>query len=94
MVPSLMYTSSPVHTNELWAHKTRMIASAKDCVDRIMIEDASGVITPEATRELAATVLANCEGLPVEFHSHCNPGLALFVTWRPSRQESQLSIPL
>ncbi len=76
VVPSLMYTSSPVHTNELWAHKTRMIASAKDCVDRIMIEDASGVITPEATRELAATVLANCEGLPVEFHSHCNPGLA------------------
>jgi pyruvate/oxaloacetate carboxyltransferase len=53
-----------------------MIASAKDCVDRIMIEDASGVITPEATRELAATVLANCDGLPVEFHSHCNPGLA------------------
>ena len=53
-----------------------MIASAKDCVDRIMIEDASGVITPEATRELAATMLANCDGLPVEFHSHCNPGLA------------------
>ena len=76
VVPSLMYTSSPVHTNELWASKTRMIASARDCVDRIMIEDASGVITPEATRELAATVLANCEGLPVEFHSHCNPGLA------------------
>lgn len=76
VVPSLMYTSSPVHTNELWARKTRMIASAKDCVDRIMIEDASGVITPEATRELASTVLANCEGLPVEFHSHCNPGLA------------------
>ena len=76
VVPSLMYTSSPVHTNELWAKKTRMVASAKDCVDRIMIEDASGVITPEATRELAATVLANCDGLPVEFHSHCNPGLA------------------
>jgi pyruvate/oxaloacetate carboxyltransferase len=76
VVPSLMYTSSPVHTNELWARKTKMIALAKDCVDRIMIEDASGVITPEATRELAATVLANCEGLPVEFHSHCNPGLA------------------
>jgi len=76
VVPSLMYTSSPVHTNELWASKTRMIASARDCVDRIMIEDASGVITPEATRKLVATVLANCEGLPVEFHSHCNPGLA------------------
>jgi oxaloacetate decarboxylase alpha subunit len=76
VVPSLMYTSSPVHTNEHWANKTKLIAAAKDCVDRIMIEDASGVITPDATRELAATVLANCDGLPVEFHSHCNAGLA------------------
>src|SRR4030065_2670014 len=41
-----------------------------------MIEDASGVITPEATRELVSTVQKNCEGLPLEFHSHCNSGLA------------------
>jgi pyruvate/oxaloacetate carboxyltransferase/biotin carboxyl carrier protein len=76
VVPSLMYTSSPVHDREHWAQKTRKIAAAKDCVDRIMVEDASGVITPEATRELAATILENCDGLPVEFHAHCNPGLA------------------
>ena len=41
-----------------------------------MIEDASGVITPEQTRELVTTVQKNCEGLPLEFHSHCNSGLA------------------
>jgi len=41
-----------------------------------MIEDASGVITPEGTRELVSTVLKNCDGLPIEFHSHCNSGLA------------------
>jgi pyruvate/oxaloacetate carboxyltransferase len=76
VVPALMYTSSPVHTNEHWARKTRLIAEAKDCVDRIMIEDASGVITPEGTREMVATVQKNCEGLPLEFHSHCNSGLA------------------
>ena len=76
VVPALMYTSSPVHTNEHWARKTRRILEAKDYVDRIMIEDASGVITPEATRELVATVQKNCEGLPIEFHSHCNSGLA------------------
>ena len=64
VVPALMYTSSPVHTNEHWARKTRRIAEAKDCVDRIMIEDASGVITPEGTRELVSTVLKNCDGLP------------------------------
>jgi pyruvate/oxaloacetate carboxyltransferase len=76
VVPALMYTSSPVHTNEHWTQKTRRILEAKDYVDRIMIEDASGVITPEATRELVSTVLKNCDGLPLEFHSHCNSGLA------------------
>jgi pyruvate/oxaloacetate carboxyltransferase/biotin carboxyl carrier protein len=76
VVPALMYTSSPVHTNEHWARKTRLLAKAKDYVDRIMIEDASGVITPEDTRELVSTVLKNCDGLPIEFHSHCNSGLA------------------
>ena len=76
VVPALMYTSSPVHTSEHWARKTRLISEAKDYVDRIMIEDASGVITPEGTRELVSTVLKNCNGLPIEFHSHCNSGLA------------------
>ncbi|OGP64521.1 MAG: hypothetical protein A2169_13950 [Deltaproteobacteria bacterium RBG_13_47_9] len=76
IVPALMYTSSPVHTNEHWARKTRLLAEAKDCLDRIMIEDASGVITPEGTRELVSTVQKNCEGLSLEFHSHCNSGLA------------------
>ncbi len=76
VVTSLMYTSSPVHTNEHWARKTRQIVEVKDCVDRIMIEDASGVITPEGTRELVSTIQKNCEGIPLEFHSHCNSGLA------------------
>jgi len=76
VVPALMYTSSPAHTNEHWGRKTRLIAEAKDYVDRIMIEDASGVITPEGARELVSTVQKNCGGLPIEFHSHCNSGLA------------------
>jgi pyruvate/oxaloacetate carboxyltransferase/biotin carboxyl carrier protein len=76
VVPALMYTSSPVHSSEHWAQKTRRILEAKDYIDRIMIEDASGVITPESTRELVSTVQRNCQGLPLEFHSHCNSGLA------------------
>ncbi|MBS3917471.1 MAG: pyruvate carboxylase subunit B [Deltaproteobacteria bacterium] len=76
VVPALMYTSSPVHTNEHWARKTRLIAEAKDYVDAIMIEDAGGVLTPESTRELVTTVQRNSDGIPLEFHSHCNSGLA------------------
>jgi pyruvate/oxaloacetate carboxyltransferase len=76
VVTALMYTSSPVHTDEHWAQKAQMIAATKDCVDRIMIEDASGVITPERTRKLISTVERNCGGIPIEFHCHCNSGLA------------------
>ena len=49
---------------------------SKECVDRIMIEDASGILTPERTRELISTVQRNCDGIPLEFHGHCNSGLA------------------
>jgi pyruvate/oxaloacetate carboxyltransferase len=76
VVPAVMYTSSPVHTQEVWAQKTRLLMQAKEWIDRIMIEDASGVITPEQTRELVNTIRENSEGLPLEFHSHCNSGLA------------------
>jgi pyruvate/oxaloacetate carboxyltransferase len=76
VVTSLMYSRSPVHTLEHWANKTKLIAETKEYVDRIMIEDASGVITPEGTRELIRTVMENCDGIPLEFHGHCNSGMA------------------
>ena len=76
VVTALMYTSSPVHTQEHWAEKVRKIVSTKDCIDRIMIEDASGILTPEHTRELITTIRENCEDIPLEFHAHCNSGLA------------------
>jgi len=76
LVPALMYTSSPVHTREYWAQKTRALMQAGDYIDRIMIEDASGVITPEDTGMVVRTIRENSEGLPLEFHSHCNSGLA------------------
>ncbi|PKN28275.1 MAG: carboxyltransferase [Deltaproteobacteria bacterium HGW-Deltaproteobacteria-21] len=76
LVPAIMYTSSPVHTSEHWAKKTRTLMQARDYIDRIMIEDASGVITPEATGMVVRTIQENSEGLPLEFHSHCNSGLA------------------
>jgi pyruvate/oxaloacetate carboxyltransferase len=76
VVTSLMYSISPVHTLEHWVRKTKLIAETKEFVDRIMIEDASGVITPERTRELIKTVRRNCDGIPLEFHAHCNSGLA------------------
>jgi pyruvate/oxaloacetate carboxyltransferase len=76
VVTALMYTSSPAHSMEHWKHKTQLIAADKDCIDRIMIEDASGIITPEQTRDLISTVQRYCDGIPLELHCHCNSGLA------------------
>jgi len=76
VVVALVYAFSPVHDDEHWARKTRQIAEGKDCVDAIMIEDAGGVLTPERTRALVTTVQQNSKGIPLEFHSHCNSGLA------------------
>ena len=76
VVTALMYTSSPVHTQDHWAQKVHSIVATKECVDRIMIEDASGILTPERTRELLTTVQRHCGGIPLEFHAHCNSGLA------------------
>ena len=69
VVTALMYSSSPAHTNEHWAEKVRKIVATKECIDRIMIEDASGILTPERTRELISTVQKNCEGIPLEFQA-------------------------
>ena len=76
VVTSLMYSISPVHIQEYWSRKTRLIAETKEFVDRIMIEDASGVMNPRDTREFVKTVQRHCEGIPLEFHGHCNSGLA------------------
>jgi len=76
VVPALVYTSSPFHTDEHWAKKAWLIAEVKDVVDAIHIEDPVGVLTPERTRSLVSTVQENCNGIPLEFHAHCNSGLA------------------
>jgi oxaloacetate decarboxylase alpha subunit len=75
VVAAIMYALSPVHTDELFARKTRMLAEMGG-VDAIQMEDASGVLTPERTRTLVPAMQRESKGLPIEFHSHCNIGLA------------------
>ena len=77
IVTSIMYSVSPVHTAEHWIRKTQLIAETKEFVDRIMIEDASGVMNPQDTRNFIRTIQRHCAGIPLEFHSHCTSGLAI-----------------
>jgi pyruvate/oxaloacetate carboxyltransferase len=76
VITTLGYSLSPVHNEEYWANKARLIAETKDSVDAIMIEDGGGLLTPAATRDLISTIQKNCDGIPIEFHAHCNSGLA------------------
>ncbi len=76
VITTVGYSLSPVHTDEYWGRKAALIAETKDDVDAIMIEDGGGLLTPEATRGLISAIQKNCDGIPIEFHAHCNSGLA------------------
>jgi oxaloacetate decarboxylase alpha subunit len=75
VVGGIMYTYSPVHTDELWAKKTCLLMDS-GLVDRIMMEDAGGVLVPERTPGLVKAIISEARGVPVEWHSHCNLGMA------------------
>ncbi|MCF8038776.1 MAG: hypothetical protein K9K79_05610 [Desulfohalobiaceae bacterium] len=71
---ALIYSYSPVHTDQFYAEKAEQIARAG--ADRIFIKDVGGLLTPERTRTLVPAILKNIHGLPLEIHGHCTTGLA------------------
>lgn len=75
VVPALLYADSPVHTDELFARRVRKLVEMGG-IDAIHVEDASGVLTPERARTLLPTIQRETNGIPIEFHAHCNIGLA------------------
>lgn len=73
-IPNLIYSVSPRHTDEYYARKAREAAAIKPY--RICFKDVGGLLTPERARTLIPIVLKNAGDVPVEFHAHCNNGLA------------------
>jgi oxaloacetate decarboxylase alpha subunit len=71
---ALIYSYSPVHTDEYYAKKA--LAMAKAGAERIFIKDVDGLLTPERTRTLVAAILKKIDGIPLEIHGHCTTGLA------------------
>ena len=43
---------------------------------RICFKDVGGLLTPERARTLLPAILQNAGAVPVEYHAHCNNGLA------------------
>ncbi|HEY7716585.1 MAG TPA: biotin carboxyl carrier protein [Candidatus Binatia bacterium] len=75
-VVNIIYSISPRHTDEYYARKAREAAAIAPY--RVCFKDVGGMLTPERARTLARLMLDNAGNVPVEFHAHCNNGLAPF----------------
>ncbi|HEV8341612.1 MAG TPA: hypothetical protein VGR30_04505 [Candidatus Binatia bacterium] len=73
-VVNLIYTVSPRHTDEYYAQKAAAAAAIKPYA--VCFKDVGGLLTPERARALIPLVLKNVGDIPLEFHAHCNNGLA------------------
>jgi oxaloacetate decarboxylase alpha subunit len=76
VVINIIYSVSPRHTDEYYARKAREAAAIKPY--RICFKDVAGLLTPERTRALLPLIKQNIGAVPLEFHAHCNNGLAPF----------------
>jgi len=73
-IVNLIYSVSPRHSDKYYAKKAREAAAIKPY--RICFKDVGGLLTPERARTLLPAILSNAGDVPVEYHAHCNNGLA------------------
>ena len=75
---AVSFCESPVHTDELFVAKAQELIEKAD-VDRIMLKDAGGLLTPERIRTLVPALKAVIGDRPLEVHTHSLTGLAPLV---------------
>jgi oxaloacetate decarboxylase alpha subunit len=73
----VVYTLSPVHTDEYYKRKTRELIALG--IDAVYLKDASGLLTPERVKTLVPAIKEVCGDLPLHLHSHCLTGLAPYT---------------
>ena len=78
IVVGLTYSISPVHTHDYYAERAAAMADCAE-MDRLYLKDPGGLLTPDAVRELAPSLLAAAGERTLELHSHCTIGLAPLV---------------
>jgi oxaloacetate decarboxylase alpha subunit len=74
VIVNIIYSVSPRHTDGYYAQKARQAAAIKPY--RICFKDVGGLLTPERTRALIPLIKKNIGVVPLEFHAHCNNGMA------------------
>jgi len=75
---AVSFCESPVHTDELFVAKAQELIE-KAGVDRIMLKDAGGLLTPDRIRTLVPALKAVIGERPLEVHTHSLTGLAPLV---------------
>lgn len=70
----LIFSESPVHTDALYVAKAREFLD-RCRVDALMIEDTSGILTPERLRTLVPALQAEIGAVPLGLHTHNLAGL-------------------
>lgn len=70
---TICYTTSPVHTAELFAQQAKALRNMG--ADSIAIKDMAGLLTPYATYDLVKAIKDEVD-LPLAIHSHATSGLA------------------
>jgi oxaloacetate decarboxylase alpha subunit len=73
----VVYTVSPVHTDDYYARKIKELIALG--ADAIFLKDPSGLLTPERAATLIPIAKAACGAVPLQLHSHCLTGLAPYV---------------
>lgn len=71
----LIFSDSPLHTDELYVGKAREFIDRAG-VDALMIEDTSGILTPERVRTLVPALQREIGGVSLGLHCHNLVGLA------------------
>ncbi len=69
VVVGLVYSLSPVHTDDYYAARARELAQSAH-VDVLNLKDPGGLLTPERVRTLVPALRAAAPALPLEVHSH------------------------
>ena len=76
-IGGLVYTVSPVHTDEYYA--ARALELVQLGVDGVYIKDPSGLLRPDRVFSLVPAIKKAIGQLPLQLHSHCLSGLAPYT---------------
>ncbi|MDR5709074.1 MAG: biotin carboxyl carrier protein [Armatimonadota bacterium] len=77
VVVALVYSISPVHTDDFYTRRVRELGEkARGVVDAVYIKDPAGLLTPDRVGTLVPALQEALGDTPLEVHSHCNMGLA------------------